>query len=110
MKNYRQFFYSMLIIVILSSLISLISPICLQLWTKKGISLDSRHILMIIAILFLSNILNVLLIVYRERFAKHYNKQNFIAMITDFLHMDYDSITSEGPNVCRKRLEKAFKN
>lgn len=107
MKNYRKFFYSMLIIVILSSLISLISPICLQLWTKKGISLDSRHILMIVAILFLSNILNVLLIVYRERFAKHYNKQNFIAMITDFLHMDYDSITSEGPSNMLEKIVTA---
>ncbi len=107
MKNYRHFFYSMLTIVILSSLISLISPICLQLWTKKGISPDSRHILMIIAILFLSNLLNVLLIVYRERFAKHYNKQNFLAVITDFLHMDYDSITSEGPSNMLEKIVAA---
>lgn len=107
MKSYRRFFWTMLVIVLLSSFISLISPICLQLWTKMDNSLDSAHIFMLVGILFLSNMLNILLIIYRERFAKHYNKQNFITMIADFLHMDYDAIISEGPSNILEKIVTA---
>lgn len=71
------------------------------------ISLDNRHIFTLIGILFLSNTLNILLIVYRERFAKHYNKQNFISLVTDFLHMDYDAIISEGPSNMLEKIVTA---
>lgn len=97
----------MLVIVLLSSFISLISPICLQLWSKADVALDSGHILMLVGILLLSNLLSVLLIVYRERFALHFNKQNFISMIADFLHMDYDSIISEGPSNMLEKIVTA---
>ncbi|PKK40329.1 hypothetical protein ABB02_00378 [Clostridiaceae bacterium JG1575] len=98
MKNYRSFFRTMLIIVLLSSFISLISPILLQVWAKMGVYLNSTRIIMLIIILVASNLLNILLILFRERFAKNYNKQNFLAMMTDFFRMDYDSIISEGPS------------
>lgn len=62
------------------------------------VPLDRDRIFLLIGILVFSNVLNVILIVYRERFAKHYNEQNFTTMISDFLRMDYDSIIEEGPS------------
>lgn len=62
------------------------------------VPLDRDRIFLLIGILVFSNVLSIILIVYRERFAKHYNEQNFTTMISDFLRMDYDSIIEEGPS------------
>ena len=98
MKNYRRFFVTMLIIVLLSSALSLISPICLQLWGEKNTPLNNNRILLLIGILVISNLLKVAVVMCRERFAKNYNIKNFSAMILDFLHMDYEAIIEEGPS------------
>lgn len=107
MKDYRRFFVTILIIVLISSMLSLISPICLHLWGEMNVSLDNNRILILIGILIVSNLLNVVIIVGRERFAKHYNIRNFANMISDFLHMDYDAIIEEGPSNMLEKIVTA---
>lgn len=103
MRTYKKFFYVMLVIVFLSSIVSLIVPICLQIWNSDNISFTKNRIVLIAAILVLTNILNLILIIYREKFAENYNQKNFSAIMDDYLDMNYDAILQEGPsNIAEK--------
>lgn len=102
--HYKKFFATMLVIAILGSVTSLITPIFLQLWGAEQTGLSIQKMLLLVGIMLFSQALSVLFTVYRERFAKGYNKSNLSGMMQDILNMDYDSITGEGST---NLLEKA---
>ncbi len=95
--KYRKFFVVMLIMVLLSGLAALTAPILLQIWESNNVSLSYQNIFIIILIVIASKSLNVFLTIFREKFAKEFNKKNFLRMMSDMFGMDYDSIISRGP-------------
>ncbi len=95
--RYKKFFVAMLLVAILTSAASLIPPLFLQLWGREQAGLSPQRILMILGIMLLSHALGVLFVVYRERFAKEYNKQNLRGMTRAILRTDYDTLIAQGP-------------
>lgn len=107
MKEYKKFFAFMLCIVVVSSLLSLMPPICLQIWSSSGGSLDAKRILWIIAILLVTNIVNVILVLYRESYANKFNKENARSYLRNFMNMKYDRIIQEGASNLLERIVTA---
>lgn len=95
--KYKKFFATMLLVAIIGSLAALIPPLFLQLWGRERAGLSPQRILLILGIILLSHALSVLFTLYRERFAKEYNKQNMRSMTQSILNMDYDALIAEGP-------------
>lgn len=104
MERYRRFFVVMLAVILLSSIISLVAPLFLQVWNVEGVPLTGKRIGMLIGMICLANSLNAFLIVYRERFAQNYNEKNLIELVSDFLHMEYDAIVESGPSNLLERM------
>ena len=97
-KEYRYFFIAMIIVVIATGLISLSGPLCIEIWNKKGETLSAKGLAFVIGLMVLANILNIILIVYRERFAQKYNEHNFKKYIELLLNTKYDYLIEEGPS------------
>lgn len=95
--RYKKFFVTMMLVAILGSLAALIPPLFIQLWGNQKAGLNPQRILLILGIMLLSHALSILFTLYRERFAKEYNKQNMRSMTQGLLNMDYDALISEGP-------------
>ena len=104
MKEYKKFFVFMLSIVVVSSLLSLMPPICLQIWGSSGDSLDVKRIIWIIAILLITNVVNTILVLYRENYANKFNKENARSYLRNFMNMKYDRIIQEGPSNLLERI------
>lgn len=108
--KYKKFFLVMLSMVLLGGAASLVSPFFLQVWESKGIELSITRILFLMLVLTLSKAMTIILAIYREKFAKEYNKRNFKEMMAQYLNMDYDSIIQKGPANMLDRITKAVLN
>jgi subfamily B ATP-binding cassette protein MsbA len=97
----------MLCIVVVSSLLNLTPPVCLQIWSTSGDSLDAMRILWIIFILLVTNIVNAILVLYRESYANKFNKENARSYLRNFMNMKYDRIIQEGPSNLLERIVTA---
>ena len=88
--KYKPFFLTMLAMVFLSSVTALVAPFLLQAWSRdtQRAPLTFQRILLLVSVIFASKVLSVGLTVYRERFAKEFNKKNFLSMLNDaFLYV-----------------------
>jgi len=104
MKDYKKFLGVMIVIMLVSSIMSLISPIWLRVMGEKSQTLDIRQIIGIILLLLCTNLMNSLLVLYRENYANKFNKENARRYIKDFLDMDYNKIIEEGPSNLLERI------
>ena len=102
--KYKRFFAMMLGISVLISLTSLITPFFLQIWNSRQEVLTGEKVLLLIALILLSKGLHILFIVYRERFAKNYNKKNFSDYLCDFFALNYDDLVKDGPTNILERI------
>src|SRR5690625_1133345 len=102
--GYSKFFISMLLVVMVAGLISLTSPILLNIWSRDAIGFTKRRILILLLILLGSLSVEVLLTIFREKFAKDFNINNFKKMIKKFLILDYDTIIEKGPTNLIERI------
>ncbi len=93
-----------------SSLLSLMPPVFLQIWSREGTPLSLEKIVTIAVLLLLTNLLNAFLIFYRENFANKFNKENASSYLRHFLHMQYDRILEEGPSNLLERIITAVTN
>ncbi len=104
--KYRKFFLTMIILIILSGITSLAVPLLLQGWRLESESITADKIILIIAMIFLSKAVSVVLTVFREFFAQEYNKKNFMDFLNDYFHLKYDVIVSNGPmNMLEKIIQ-----
>lgn len=87
-----------------SSLLSLIPPVFLQIWSNEGTPLSSGKIISIAVLLLLTNIIHAFLIFYRENYANRFNKENASSYIRHFLNMRYERILEEGPSNLLNRI------
>lgn len=89
--------------VVLSGLTALIAPILLQVWETQNSELGLKQIIIIVVIIVFANLLNIAFTVYRERFAKEFNKKNFLTMMKSFCELKYDTLITKGPtNILEK--------
>lgn len=110
MKDYKKFLSVMLFIMIISSFLSLMPPICLQIWSAEGDSLNMGKIVCVVILLLVTNLINVFLVLYRESYANRFNKENARTYLRDFLSMKYDRIIQEGPSNLLERIVNAVTN
>lgn len=95
--KYRKFFIIMFCIILLGSVMSLISPILLNYWSSDTIGFTQKRLTLLALILLLSSAIELVLIWFREKFAKGFNISNCKSMLSDFFHLQYDYINDEGP-------------
>lgn len=69
MKIYNKFFITMLLVVVFSAAMSMVAPICLQIWSSMELSLTTNKVIFIGIIIAITSLLKILLIIYREKFA-----------------------------------------
>ncbi len=110
MKRYRKFFAFMVFTMVASSLLSLMPPVLLQVWSKECEPLSSEKIISIGALLLLTNLIHVFLIFYRENFAAKFNQENASSYLRHLLNMQYDRILEEGPSNLLERIVTAVTN
>ncbi len=110
MKRYRKFFAFMVFTMVASSLLSLMPPVLLQVWSKEGDPLSFEKIISIGALLLLTNLIHVFLIFYRENFAAKFNQENASSYLRHLLNMQYDRILEEGPSNLLERIVTAVTN
>ena len=110
--KYKPFFLTMLAMVFLSSVTALVAPFLLQAWSRdtQRAPLTFQRILLLVSVIFASKVLSVGLTVYRERFAKEFNKKNFLSMLNDAFYMSYDEILKEGPTHLLERIALAVES
>lgn len=94
--QYTMFFIVMLVMVLLSGLASLAAPLLLQVWTRSEGTLDLSKVIVILGLVAAAKIISILLCVFREKFAKDFNKKNFHRMMKDYAQLSYDTILSKG--------------
>lgn len=94
--KYKKFFVIMFILILFSSISALLAPIFIQLWKANGTPLDTKKIVFIVLLILASKLLTILFTIFREKFAKEYNKGNFISYIKNIFNMNYDSIIEKG--------------
>lgn len=93
----KKFFVVMFVLILLAGISSLLAPLFIQIWKVKGIELSTEKILLILFLIVISKLIAILFTVFREKFAKDYNKSNFTRYIRNIFNMDYDSIIEKGP-------------
>lgn len=102
--KYRKFFISMFLLVILTGLTSLISPILLNIWGRDVLGFTKQRIIFLLLVLLGSLLLEVFLSVIREKFAKDFNINNCKQMLSKFFILDYDEIIEKGSTNLIERI------
>lgn len=102
--KYSKFFIVMLILIILAGLTSLISPVLLNIWSRDSVGFTKQRMLILLAVLLGSLLLEVLFTIIREKFAKDFNINNFKKMISKFFMLNYDEIIEKGPTNLMERM------
>lgn len=108
--KYQNFFMFMLFLSLLSAVITLISPVLINIWSNTGVGLSAQKIINLFLILVFSLVLDVLLTICREKFAKQYNIANFNNYISKYCVLRYDKIQEEGPSKLLNRMQIAVNN
>jgi subfamily B ATP-binding cassette protein MsbA len=106
-SGYWKFFCIMLIVILAMSATSMITPIYLQICESSGAVLNIGTLVLVALLLVASKIVNVLLTMLREQFAKSFNKRNCRQMIASMLNMRYDAILEEGPTNLLEKITMA---
>lgn len=107
MKSYKKFFVTMLVMMLFGAITALISPFLLNLWSQDEMGFNKARLLILSFALILSALIEVLLTMLREKFAKQYNASNFKKYIGKMLAMEYDAILEKGPANLVDRIAQA---
>lgn len=94
--KYKKFFWTMLSIAVLGSLLSLLTPLLLNHWRQSESVITMEQMGWIAAIMILVLLMQLAFIVLRERFAKEFNKANFFESVRDYFRMNYDALLEKG--------------
>nr|WP_317379680.1 ABC transporter ATP-binding protein [uncultured Faecalimonas sp.] len=108
--QYWNFFVFMLFLSLLSAVITLLSPVLINIWSKTGVRISTQKLVNLFLLLVVSLVLEVFLTIFRERFAKQYNIANFNKYLHKYCHLDYDTIQEEGPTNLLGRIQMAVNN
>jgi len=107
MKGYKKFFWMMFFMMLFSAFTALVAPFLLNLWSGDAIGINGKRIVILVIAMTVSMLIEILLIVLREKFAKSYNKENFKKFLTKLLAMNYDATIEQGPANLIQRIQQA---
>lgn len=108
--TYRRFMVWMVFLTFVGAVVMLISPILLNLWSSSQESMKPENIAILVLVLAASMVLQILLVIRKERYAKRFNIHNFQKYMDIFFHMKYDEIIKIGPTNLVERIQTAVNN
>lgn len=107
MRDYRYFFVMMLIMMLFGTATALVSPFLLNLWSQDETGINEARLVILFLAMVFSTAIEILLIILREKFAKHYNMSNAQKYLGKMLAMKYDAIQEKGPINLIERVQQA---
>lgn len=102
--KYRSFFLIMVLLVLISSLSGLISPVLLQFWSLSGTALSGSNIRLLVLIMLFVCLFQLSLSFFQQTFAKDFNKRNALHYLNLYFHMRYDAINRIGAAALLDRI------
>ena len=102
--KYRRFFIVMVIISLIGSVASLVSPILISVWGKSENGLGLAKVVLLVGIMLFVWILQMVFVYIRERFAVHFNKKSLEDGLELFYHAEYEYLNREGPSNLLERI------
>lgn len=99
--EYKKFFWMMFLTVFMGMVASLAGPFMLQFWSGD----DRTRLLVLFLVMMVSMLVEIIVVVFREKYAKFYNIANFKKYLDKFLCMDYDFIIEKGPANLIQRVQ-----
>ena len=95
---YTYFFVTMLVLVIISALASMAPSLLLQVWESQESEISTDKILFIVGLIVVTNLISILIVGYREKFAEKYNEKNCYEQVRKLCGVRYDDINNVGPS------------
>jgi len=103
--KYRSFKVLMIAISVISAIVSLIVPIIVSVWNIKGTSIVGKKLIIIGVVIITGFLLDVVLVYFREKFARDYNKHNLKSLLETYFNLKYDYILDNGPSNILERCQ-----
>lgn len=107
---YKKFFVFMILLVIFSSISALLAPTLLNYWMANGESIGSYQLIILLAALIIALFVQIVLTLFREKFAENFNINNCKNMLSVFFKLPYDKICDNGPTNLIERIILAVNN
>lgn len=95
--KYKKFYITMFFLIIISSFSSLVAPFFLSSIIKSGQVFNTHNIVYLLVILIVSLLIEVIVVYFREKFAMHYNVNNFKSIYENIFYQNYDVLSEKGP-------------
>lgn len=107
MKKYGFFIFITALIVLLSTLSALVSPIMIQMWSASENGITKGRIAAICIVMLISGLLEIVCFWIREYFAKNFNISNCKSFFKAFFGMTYDKINELGTLSVTAKIRQA---
>lgn len=104
LKKHSSFLLILLILILLNAATIMITPILLNQWIENNTLLGIKHIGSITILLLFSYLIQILMIYFREYFARTFNVNQALQLTDKFFGLDYDIINEKGPTYFMERI------
>lgn len=104
LRKHSSFLLILLTLILLNAATIMITPILLNQWIGNNIILGIKHIVGIAILLLFSYLIQILMIYFREYFARTFNVNQALQLTDKFFGLDYDIINEKGPTYFMERI------
>ena len=104
LKRYKGFLLLLLILILMNAATIMVTPILLNRWIEHNTILGINHIVGITVLLLFSYFIQILMIYFREHFAKTFNRTQALQLTDKFFGLDYDIVNEKGPTYFMERI------
>lgn len=94
-KKNKSFIVSTIFLVIIGATTSIITPLMIQYANSNSISLNYKLMILILLSMFISFLLQLFMIIFRENFASHFNVSYLFTLINKLVNVSYDSFVEK---------------
>lgn len=91
-------------LVIISAITSMITPLMIQYANNKDITLSYKFMALIFLSMLISFLLQIIMIIFRENFAAHFNISYLFTLINKLINIKFDSFASKEPTYLINRI------
>lgn len=102
--NNKKFFILTILIVVITSLTKIITPSIILLLQNENEVVFSYFFLFVFCSMFLSFLIQLFLLIYRENYAAHFNTQQLLSLMEKVYRMKYDAILEREPTFLVNRI------
>lgn len=104
-NSYRYFFMIMVVLALVSSIITLITPILITFWSSKSRTIGFYELKIVCIVLFISLIIQFVIIYFREKYSLKFNENNFMFYLKKYFMLKYEYIVDNGPTDLLQRIQ-----